>query len=161
MLQGARIPFKLDLSPWVLEPVHSESLSDLSLSPSRRDSCSRRWSTLSVASSTLSTATPRRPSTVFTLLDVLRLHTGGNPGARRVWEYLRGRSNELLTKKQEELDANGRDTFSAFTREQVLGGNLKVNILAYRYLYIIKSCWYHFRCHLRISTETISIGMYG
>ncbi|THD22516.1 hypothetical protein D915_006638 [Fasciola hepatica] len=125
MLQGARIPFKMDLSPWILEPIDCGSSSDLSLSSVRRDSSSRRWSTMSLASTVLSTSAPRRPSSVFTLLDVLRLHTGGNPGARRVWEFLRTKSNDLLTKKQEELDADGRDTYSAFTRETVLKGNLK------------------------------------
>ncbi|VDP74431.1 unnamed protein product [Echinostoma caproni] len=125
MLQGARIPFRMDLSPWLSEPVSFENLGSLNSTSGRRESIYRRWSTISLASTLSVSQGIHRPSSVFTLLDMLRLHTGGNPGAHRVWEFLRNKSNGLLAEKEQELDADGRQTFSAFTREQVLNGQLR------------------------------------
>ncbi|KAA3673378.1 uncharacterized protein DEA37_0002578 [Paragonimus westermani] len=118
MLRGARVPFRPDLKPWLVKPVV------LPERAGRKLSLNQQLSTLSSHSGSL-TPNERRLSDGSSLLENLRLHAGLNCGAKSVWEFLRSKSYELLVKLEQELDADMRATFDAFTRERVLRGEEK------------------------------------
>ncbi|CAL8103701.1 unnamed protein product [Calicophoron daubneyi] len=118
MLRGARVQFRPDLKTWLTAPTDMKQFLE------RRESIYRRGSLANLLNQA-SVTTLRKPNSVNSLLESLRIRAGGNPGATKLWDLLRTKSYDMLVGLENQMSANERHTFAAFVQERALAGDQK------------------------------------